>query len=73
MNANMIALKEQAISNRRGDYFMSGAIAQTAIGKVVCFVDFKKRNRNSLENHVCTRFQLNGKPIKAEELKKIWN
>lgn len=72
MNAKMIALKQQAIANRRGDYYMSSAVEQASVGRVTCIVDFKHRNRNSHQNHVHTRFELNGKRIAGDKLAEVF-
>lgn len=68
MNAKMIALKQQAIANRRGDYYMASVVEETSIGRVSCFVNFSHHNRNSHDKHVHTRFELNGKRIAGEKL-----
>lgn len=71
MHIDLIKLKEQAIANRRGDYYMSSAGADLDVGRVACFVDFEKRNRFKLDKHVCARFELNGKRIAADALGKM--
>lgn len=71
MHATLVSLKEQAITNRRGDYYMSSAVLESECGRVACFVDFTHHNANSLNKHVHTRFELNGKRIAADALGKL--
>jgi hypothetical protein len=62
------ALEQQAIANRKGDYYMASAAAESKVGKIVCFVDFSWKNKNSRAKHVHVRYDLNGKRIAKAEL-----
>ena len=67
---NTAQMIEQAIANRKNDYFMSSAGFDSKVGRVACFVDFRKSNPNSLGKHVAARFNLNGKVISRANLEK---
>lgn len=82
MSKTLVTLIETAIANRRtvtsgagcvGLAYMSSAVVETSIGKIVCFVDFTHRNANSNNKHIHVRFDLNGKRAKRAELAKLLN
>ena len=74
MNAaeTLSALIVQADANRRvvdgRPYFISSAVAETSIGRVVCFRDYSRCNPNSIDKHVASNFKLDGKVISRANL-----
>lgn len=69
---NLQDLIERALANAAArKYWLGSAEAQTSAGRVVCFADTRKSNPRARGDHVCVRFDLNGKRISRANLEKL--